>query len=67
MSSLPVYSGKAGGGLPRSWVAPAILSFVAYVALLVSYEWPTLTFTALAYLGCLPVSARMYRRRAAGR
>ena len=66
VSALPVYSGKAGGGLPSRWVAPAILALVAYVALLVSYEWPTLTFTALAYLAFLPVSARMYRRRARG-
>ena len=65
VSTVPVYSGKAGGdGLPSRWVAPTILMLVAYVALLVSYEWPTLTFTALAYLAFLPVSARMYRQRA---
>lgn len=64
VSALPVWSAKSAGGVPSRWVVPAILALVAYVALLVSYEWPTLTATALAYLVFLPVSARMYRRRA---
>ena len=64
VSSLPVYSGKVSGGhIPRRWVVPVMLLIVVYVALLLSYEWPTLTVTALAYLAFLPVSARMYARR----
>ena len=65
VSALPVYSGKATGGrVPRGWVVPLMLLAVVYVALLVSYEWITLSVTALAYLAFLPVSARMYRQRA---
>ena len=65
VSALPVYSGKATGGrVPRGWVVPLMLLAVVYVALLVSYEWVTLTATAVAYLAFLPVSARMYRKRA---
>ena len=66
VSSLPVYSGKATGGhVPRRWAVPLMLGVVVYVALLVSYEWITLSATALAYLAFLPFSARMARRRAA--
>ena len=64
VSSLPVYSGKSSR-LPSRWVVPAMLIAVVYVALLVSYEWPTLSATAIAYLAFLPFSARLYRRRAA--
>ena len=65
VSSLPVYSGKAtGGSVPRGWVVPLMLAVVVYAALLVSYEWITLSATALAYLAFLPFSARMARRRA---
>lgn len=63
VSALPVYAGKSSR-LPKSWVVPLMLIAVVYVALLVSYEWPTLTATAIAYLVFLPFSARMYRRRA---
>lgn len=63
VSALPVYSGKSSR-LPSRWVVPMMLVGVVYVALLVSYEWPTLTATALAYLAFLPFSARLYRRRA---
>ena len=65
VSALPVYSGKATGGrVPRGWVVPLMLVAVVYVALLVSYEWITLSVTALAYLAFLPLSARLYRQRA---
>ena len=64
VSSLPVYSGKASNtGVPRRWVIPMMLALVVYGALLLSYEWMTLSLTALAFLVFLPVSARMYRRR----
>ena len=66
VSALPVYSGKSTGGrVPRGWVIPLMLLAVVYAALLVSYEWITLTVTALAYLAFLPVSARMYKHRSA--
>ena len=65
VSSLPVYSGKvSGGSVPRRWVVPLMLLLVVYAAMLSSYEWITLTCTALVYIALLPVSARMYRRRA---
>ena len=67
VSSLPVYSGKTSSArVPRKWVVPLMLLLVGYVVLLLSYEWVTLTVTALAYLAFLPFSARMYRRRARG-
>ena len=66
VSAVPVYSGKSSGArVPRRLVVPLMLVMVVYVALLLSYEWITLTATALAYLAFLPVSARMFRRRAA--
>ena len=64
-SNLPVWSGKTiGSRIPRTAVMPLILGVVLYVALLANFTWTTLTISAVAYLVFLPVSLRMWRRRA---
>ncbi|TCD14284.1 CDP-diacylglycerol--serine O-phosphatidyltransferase [Oricola cellulosilytica] len=66
VSSLPVWSGKTlGAKIPRAVVIPVILGVVLYVALLATYTWQTMTFTAVAYIALLPISLRMWRKRAA--
>ena len=64
VSRYPVYSGKSvGARIRRDMVMPLILGIVAYVLLLASYTWLTLTATALAYLVFLPLSMLAYTRR----
>lgn len=65
VSKLPVYNAKSfGKGVRRDIVVPLMLVIVAYVVLLVSYTWLTLTISAFAYLCFLPFSVLAYRRRA---
>lgn len=64
VSRLPVYSGKgAGSFVRRDAVMPLLLLIVAYVAVLVSFPWHTLSATAVAYIMALPWGARLYMRR----
>lgn len=66
VSNLPVWSGKKlGSKIPRVSVMPLILGVVLYVALLASFTWSTMTFTAIAYIAFLPFSLRMWKRQAA--
>jgi CDP-diacylglycerol---serine O-phosphatidyltransferase len=66
VSNLPVWSGKTlGAKIPRAMVMPLILGVVFYVAMLATYTWETLTLSVLGYLGFLPFSLRMWRKRAA--
>ncbi len=63
ISQLPVYSGKrATSRIPRDIVLPLILGITIYVALLASYTWETLAFSAVAYLASLPFGVRGWRR-----
>jgi CDP-diacylglycerol--serine O-phosphatidyltransferase len=48
--------------LSPGWVLPAMLIAAAYLALLVSNVWLTLTLTMLAYLASIPVSIRTHQR-----
>jgi len=63
ISRVPVYSGKGAKGIRRDLVVPLILGIAVYVLLLMSYTWETMTFSALAYLGFIPFSARMFSKR----
>lgn len=66
VSRLPVYSGKgAGAFVRRDAVMPLMLAVVAYVALLASFPWHTLSVTAVAYIFALPWGIRLYARREA--
>lgn len=62
VSSLPVWSGKTMVGVPRSAVMPLILVVAAYVALVATFTWSTLTISAVAYIAFLPVSYRMWKK-----
>ena len=65
LSSLPVWSGKkVGKSIKRTFVMPLFLIIVLYVALMVSFPWFTLTFTAIAYLLFLPWSLYMWNKTA---
>ncbi|WP_182417200.1 CDP-diacylglycerol--serine O-phosphatidyltransferase [Bartonella sp. HY038] len=64
VSKLPVYNGKSiGKGVRRDIVVPLMLVIVAYVVLLVSYTWLTLTISAFLYLIFLPISVFTYHRQ----
>ena len=64
VSTLPVYSGKSIGVRVRGdIVVPLMLLVVLYVLLLVSFPWQTMTVSAIAYIGFLPFSYRMYANR----
>ena len=64
VSRVPVYSGKGiSRGIRRDLVMPFILIAVVYVSLLMSFTWETLTLTAIAYLGTLPLGARAWSRK----
>lgn len=64
VSKLPVYNAKSfGKGIQRDIVIPLLLIIVAYVVLLVSYTWLTLTVSTFVYLGFLPLSVMAYRLR----
>ena len=63
ISQLPVYSGKTIARVPGHLFAPVLLGAVVYVALLLTFTWETLTFSALAYLVSLPLGYRSYRRK----
>lgn len=62
VSSLPVWSGKSMVGVPRSAVIPLILVVAAYVALVATFTWSTLTISAAAYIAFLPISYRMWKK-----
>ena len=65
-SRLPTWSGKGAGiRVPRDYAIPIILGLVAYVAVLLSFFWQTLTLTAIAYFVSIVFSARAFSRRAA--
>ncbi|MCW5695308.1 MAG: CDP-diacylglycerol--serine O-phosphatidyltransferase [Bauldia sp.] len=64
VSTLPSWSGKLiGQRIPRDYVAPLLIAFVVFAALLVSFPWVVLTIGVLAYLGALPLSWRSYQDR----
>jgi CDP-diacylglycerol--serine O-phosphatidyltransferase len=65
-SRLPTWSGKGAGiRVPRDYAIPIILALVAYVAVLLSFFWQTLTLTAVAYFVSIAFSTRAFSRRAA--
>ncbi len=49
--------------IAQRWVLPAMLIVGLYFAFLASNPWLTLALTELAYLGSIPISVRLYRRR----
>jgi CDP-diacylglycerol--serine O-phosphatidyltransferase len=63
VSRLPVFSGKrVGKRVPPEGVLPVFVAAVLFVALLISYPWIVLTIGTVAYLVCLPLGWRAYRR-----
>jgi len=65
VSRIPLWSGKNMGRIRGDLMMPVILAIVLYVLLLINYPWHTMSVTALLYLGFIPVSWIMYRRREA--
>ena len=62
ISRLPVFSGKrVGKRVPPEWVLPIFIFVVAFIAVLISYPWETLTIGTLIYLACLPLGWMSYR------
>jgi CDP-diacylglycerol---serine O-phosphatidyltransferase len=63
VSRLPVFSGKKlGTRVAPEAVLPIFVVVVLFVALLISYPWPVLTFGTLCYLMSLPFGWMSYRR-----
>ena len=65
VSRIPIWSGKTMGGIRGDLVLPVMLGIVLFVLLLINYPWHTMTVTALAYLGFIPLSWMAYKRREA--
>lgn len=63
VSRLPVWSGKASGGIRRDFVLPLMLAVVVYVALLMSYTWEVMVVTVAVYLLSLPLGARRWQKK----
>ncbi len=65
VSNLPTWSfKKSASRVPRNMVLPVFFAAVLLSAILVSYTWETLTVGTILYLGCLPLAAMSYQRRA---
>ncbi|WP_320142613.1 CDP-diacylglycerol--serine O-phosphatidyltransferase [uncultured Cohaesibacter sp.] len=63
VSTVPSYSGKTVGlRIPRANVLPLILGVVAFVAILFSYPWMTMTILVLIYLVSIPFARRSWYR-----
>jgi len=63
VSQLPTWSGKlVGRRIARDMVAPLFVGGVLVVAFQVSFPWETMSVLTLAYLVCLPLSWRSYRK-----
>jgi len=65
VSSLPTYSFKKIA-IKSKHVVPAMIIVGAFITVLVSAPWTTLSVVMLIYLGLIPISIRSYRRRMAG-
>ncbi len=64
VSRIPTFAMKKGR-VPVRGVLPLMLLIVAIAAFLVTQPWLTMATLGLVYLGTIPVSYNMYRRRAA--
>jgi CDP-diacylglycerol--serine O-phosphatidyltransferase len=66
VSTIPTYSGKLlGERISREYVLPIFVLAVGFVALLVTYPFPTLTGASLLYLALIPVSWRRFMQKSA--
>ena len=61
-SRIPHFSGKKIGRVPREWLLPVLLGFMATLLLVAAFPTQMLAALSLAYLGLIPVSIREYRR-----
>ncbi len=64
VSRIPTFSFKKGR-VPVNGVLPLMLLIGVFAAFLVSQPWLTLSGVGLVYLGSIPVSYTLYKRRAA--
>lgn len=61
VSTIPTYSGKLlGERIGREWVLPLFMLAVAYVAVLVTYPYETLTGSIILYLAMIPMSWKRF-------
>lgn len=64
VSTIPTYSGKLlGERIGREWVLPLFMLAIAYVAVLVTYPYETLTGSILLYLATIPMSWRRFAEK----
>lgn len=62
VSTIPVYSGKNVGKVPRHWVLPIFVLSVAAFGLLVSFPFEMLTLITVLFLGTIPLGVMHYRK-----
>ncbi|MCT4656263.1 MAG: phosphatidylcholine/phosphatidylserine synthase [Cohaesibacter sp.] len=63
VSSLPTYSGKTiGVRIPRNRVLPLFVGVVAFVVLVFSYPWVTLSVISVGYLITIPLATRSWHK-----
>jgi CDP-diacylglycerol--serine O-phosphatidyltransferase len=62
VSTIPVYSGKNIGKVPRHWVLPIFVLSAAAFGLLVSFPFEMLTAITILFLATIPAGVLRYRR-----
>lgn len=64
VSTIPTYSGKLlGERIEREWVLPLFIVAVAFVAMLITYPYETLTGAIIVYLVTIPMSWQRYSEK----
>jgi CDP-diacylglycerol---serine O-phosphatidyltransferase len=62
VSTIPVYSGKNVGKVPRHWVLPIFVLSAAAFGLLVSFPFEMLTAITIIFLATIPAGVLRYRK-----
>lgn len=62
VSTIPTFSGKLlGERIGREWVLPILVGIAAFVGILVTYPFATMSAVVVAYLAMIPVSYRRFQ------
>ena len=63
VSTLPTFSGKLlGERIGREWVLPILVGIAAFIGILVTYPYATMSAVALFYLALIPLSIRRFAK-----
>jgi len=61
VSTLPTFSGKLlGERIGREWVLPVLIGIAAFIGILVTYPYATMSAVVVGYLALIPLSIRHF-------